>query len=309
MPPFLDSLPGYIPEQINANYGDRNPVIGNVNKILSKRQTISTLIQDADYNTETVFGENGRIFDEVLFRPTDDAGETITGDEMQLILQDIRDLGLTFHLFSKNINIAIGEIKLSKNKKIVSINTFPEDLAHPDLIYTLNKKCRESGVPHENIIIEILEYSWINRSEEILKNLKLLKKNHYKIALDDLVLNSKGFHLNDNENHSCEILVQLVQRGIPLDYIKIYGGFLQYLSHLPINHHDVIEGKEELIQILQEFKIPPILIAEWVNTRHDIQIAQEIGCSCFQGRELLKEKNGISSKNIQIQRGKIIELK
>jgi len=267
----------------NIRYIPKNKIVDDI-LTWKKLQLVKTefleIIDLAIHHLEGIYHEDGTDFiQEILFRPKNDSN-------IQVTLSIIRNLGLSFDLFKKNIKTAASIISESWNKEKVSINAYSEDLAHPKLLDSLNEVCTNNNIPPWNIVIEILEYQFWDHNISVLENLKKLQETWYKIAIDDWFHKSNSYQ--DENNYSSQILELIVSEWIKVDYLKACWKFIQHLSSLGKTSRE----KHFTKAFFKEFKNinelkDTIIIGEWTDSLEHITTAWDIWCNMFQSRDII----------------------
>lgn len=160
-------------------------------------------------------------------------------------------------------NILSFGLETITNNKIAFIN-FPEDVINSDMATLL---------PKERIIIEVLET--VKPTVQVMKNLKLLKKRGYLIALDDVCKYSQ-----------IESFLEVVDI-VKIDY-KLSNKFDRF----------------NIFQIMSDKNINIKMLAEKIETQEELEEAKLLGFDYFQGyyfsKPVVIEDEELSTKNITI---------
>ncbi|MDD3343880.1 MAG: EAL domain-containing protein [Sulfurospirillaceae bacterium] len=144
-----------------------------------------------------------------------------------------------------------------------SINITNEDLLNDTFINFLVLKQQQYHIEPSRVIFEILEDIILSDLNPIpLKNLNKLKTMGYKLALDDFG--------NDRSNFS-----RLETIGV--DFIKIDGQFIKEIDK-NIRNQNIVETITTLAK-----KIRVQVIAEFVSTKEEFKIIQQLGIHFSQG--------------------------
>lgn len=150
---------------------------------------------------------------------------------------DVEDELATYQVI-ENIN-SFGLDNLTNNK--IGFVNFPEKLINKNIATLL---------PKDKVVIEILEN--VNPTEEVIRNLKNLKKQGYSLALDDV----------ENEE-DLKKFVEIVD-VVKLDFL---------LSSK--------ESRKRIAKLCKQYNIK--MLAEKIENIEALREAKELGCHYFQG--------------------------
>jgi diguanylate cyclase (GGDEF)-like protein len=144
----------------------------------------------------------------------------------------------------------------------MSVNVSPRQLADPGLPSVVSEALSRSGLDAAHLWIEITESVMITEPELALGTLQKMKALGVRVALDDF---GTGYSS-----------LSLLQR-FPLQRIKIDRAFVQGVADNP--------GDRALVRtiIAMGHSLGLDLVAEGVESLHQIQVLQELGCRKAQG--------------------------
>lgn len=148
------------------------------------------------------------------------------------------------------------------SRRMVAINLSGASLGDEDLLDFIRANRDEFGISFDDICFEITEtvaISNLSRATQLISSLRALG---CRFALDDFGSGLSSFAYLKN---------------LPVDYIKIDGGFVKDMSADPIDRAMV----EAINQIGQIMKIQTI--AEWVENAATLTMLKELGVNYAQG--------------------------
>ncbi len=144
----------------------------------------------------------------------------------------------------------------------MSVNVSPRQLADPSLPSIVSEALSRSGVDASHLWIEITESVMISEPELALSTLQKMKALGVRVALDDF---GTGYSS-----------LSLLQR-FPLQRIKIDRAFVQGVADNPSDRALV----RTIIAMGQSLGLD--MVAEGVESLHQIQVLHELGCRKAQG--------------------------
>ena len=144
----------------------------------------------------------------------------------------------------------------------MSFNLSPKQFRDKDLAKRLDELIKESGVPANNIVVEITEGHLIGETDTNFKLLESLKSLGVKIAIDDF---GTGY----------SSLAYL--RTLPVDIIKIDRSFIQDSAVDSASAHIV----SAIIELAHALKLK--VIAEGIEELSQLQLLRSEGCDEGQG--------------------------
>ncbi len=147
------------------------------------------------------------------------------------------------------------------NNLHMSINVAAAQLIEPDFVIRIIETARLRGVEPADIVIEITETQLIQSFENAAENLKLLKRNGFKIAMDDFGTGYSSLSYIGN---------------LSIDIIKIDQSFVQSLDS-DVN----LELVKEMIVLGQ--RLGMTVISEGVETKAQLLELREINGTYIQG--------------------------
>jgi len=152
---------------------------------------------------------------------------------------------------------------ISKHKKYdFAINITEDDLCDETFVYYILKMVDKYEIDPSKIILEFVETVTISEDEIVFENLKALKDNGFKLAIDDFGIN----HLNIQNLHS-----------IKIDYIKIYNAFIENIDE-DKKSKKVVESIVKLAHT-----IGAKTIAESVSSKEIQKKVKQLGIDYSQG--------------------------
>jgi len=153
-----------------------------------------------------------------------------------------------------------------------TVNISEEDLKEKHLLLLLEALSKKYNVEPSRVTLEILENISAYESEASLEQLMELKKNGFKIALDDFGSEKSNF---------------LRLQKMNVDYLKIDGSFIKDI-HENQNNLNICKTIVHLAQALN-----CEVIAEFVHSSDVFDVVKEIGIKYSQGYYFGAPKDGI----------------
>lgn len=150
----------------------------------------------------------------------------------------------------------------SGSKMGLSINITKEDLMEEYLLELLDKTTKKYDIKKDQITLEILEEISVFGNNKLIDELLKLKKDGYKIALDDF----------GSENASFSRMLDL-----KVDILKIDAAFIKNI-HTHKNSRLIVEG---IIHIAKLFDYD--VVAEYVHNEEVLKVINELGIEYSQG--------------------------
>ena len=144
----------------------------------------------------------------------------------------------------------------------VSVNVSRVDIFNPMLCSILKDLVNINGFAPEKMLLEITESAYTDNSEEIIDTVNTLRKNGFKIEMDDF---GSGYS-------SLNMLTSL-----PIDALKLD---MKFIRNICTNIKDC-RLVEIMIQIARLLEVP--VIAEGVETREQMELLKTLGCDIIQG--------------------------
>ena len=150
---------------------------------------------------------------------------------------------------------AMEDLTLSVNVSAIQLHRF-------DFVDGVLGALERSGAPARKLKLEITESLLVDKAEEVIGKMELLRKRGVRFSLDDFGTGySSLFYL----------------KKLPLDQLKIDQSFVQALPHEP---NDVAIAKT-IVALSQTLELS--VIAEGVENEQQRDFLQSIGCNEFQG--------------------------
>lgn len=170
----------------------------------------------------------------------------------------------------------------NRHPLFVSVNISCKQFLRPNLIEEIQQILLESGLPPEQLKLEITETALMENTDETVRLIEQLKKSGIKIVIDDF---GTGYS-------SMSYLQQL-----PIDTLKVDRSFISKMSHATDENKKIVET---IIALAHELKMN--VVAEGVETREQHSVLTGMKCQLAQGflfsRPLQKEKMDELIKNI-----------
>ena len=144
----------------------------------------------------------------------------------------------------------------------VSVNLSRADLYDPELVNTMEKIIRESGISKDDLYLEITESAYVSDSSQMVDRVKALREHGFFIEMDDF---GSGYS-------SLNMISEL-----PIDALKLDMKFIR----------TAFEKKNDtrmisiVIDIADYLKVP--VIAEGVETEEQYLELKKLGCAIIQG--------------------------
>ena len=179
-------------------------------------------------------------------------------------------------LFEKNGQIALldryvwnevaKQISLWKEKHSVvipvSINLSRVDVYDENLAETLEEILNKNNLGHDALMLEVTESAYTENSKQVIKVVEALRDIGYKFEMDDF---GTGYS-------SLNMLSEM-----PIDGIKMDRGFILNIEDGSKDFHMVAL----ILDIAKNLGVP--VIAEGVETKHQLELLKKLGCEMVQG--------------------------
>ena len=180
-------------------------------------------------------------------------------------IEDMRYLGLIadldFYIFEEVCKEFTEWRKENIGDFWVSCNFARTSLLAPDFCRKLEDVASKYDFPREQLVIEITEDSFVEKSEIIYKNISDCKKSGYRFALDDFGSGYSSF--NDLYEY-------------PVDMIKIDRKIISKSS--TEKGSALLKGISRLLH-----SIDMAVLCEGVETEEEFSVAKSVGCEYVQG--------------------------
>ena len=171
---------------------------------------------------------------------------------------------------------------LSRHPLFVSVNISCKQFLRPNLLEEIQLILSQSGLPPEQLRLEITETALMENTDETVRLIEQLKKSGIKIVIDDF---GTGYS-------SMSYLQQL-----PVDTLKVDRSFISKMSNATDENKKIVET---IIALAHELNMN--VVAEGVETREQHSVLTGMKCQLAQGflfsRPLQKEKMDELIKNI-----------
>ncbi len=144
----------------------------------------------------------------------------------------------------------------------VSVNVSRIDLFDAELLTRLNSICRENGIAPDMLHLEITESAYAEDTEEAVRVITELRQSGYQVEMDDF---GSGYS-------SLNMLI-----GMPVDVIKVDGGFMRAISKEKTN--EWLLGI--LVEIARNLGVPTVF--EGVEEKEQVEKIRMAGGDIVQG--------------------------
>jgi EAL domain-containing protein (putative c-di-GMP-specific phosphodiesterase class I) len=179
------------------------------------------------------------------------------GDIYNLDIASITNSVKNFAVYYKSIN---------SYDLFLSVNVYPSTIAMPLFPQVLEQLVESVSLSNQQIILEINESERIKNLDKMLKNIYILKKKGFLIALDDL----------DKGEYPLQALIEIEPHVIKLD--RYFAKDLAKSSK-----------KQKMLSYIVHFFSEDIkIILEGIETEEDMRCAKDLGIPYGQGYYLAK---------------------
>jgi len=151
----------------------------------------------------------------------------------------------------------------------MAVNVSGRQLAHPSLAYQVQRALDESGVPAEQLCLEMTETVFMDAVNSVMDNLEALKSRGIRLGIDDF---GTGY----------SSLTYL--RNFPVDVVKVDRSFVRELDARP-QDQAIVSAVVELGHTLDL-----TTIAEGVETEEQLELLRVLGCDLAQGYHFAKPR-------------------
>ncbi len=148
------------------------------------------------------------------------------------------------------------------NITLCTINLSGQSICEKGFMEYIVKEIKQSGVDARRLCFEITETAAIANLSEAVRFICRLKELQCRFALDDFGSGFSSFAYLKN---------------LPVDYLKIYGGFVKDMVHNAVDHTMV----ESINQIAHAMEIQTI--AEFVEDNETLKLLTKMGVNYAQG--------------------------
>ncbi|MBR3573825.1 MAG: EAL domain-containing protein [Lachnospiraceae bacterium] len=144
----------------------------------------------------------------------------------------------------------------------VSVNLSRADLYDPELVDTMEKIIRESGISKDDLYLEITESAYVSDSSQMVDRVKALREHGFFIEMDDF---GSGYS-------SLNMISEL-----PIDALKLDMKFIRTAFEKQNDTRMI----SIVIDIADYLRVP--VIAEGVETEEQYLELKKLGCAIIQG--------------------------
>ncbi len=150
-----------------------------------------------------------------------------------------------------------------------SINLSGQSLGDGNMHEFILEQLRQFSLPAEKVLFEITETAVVNRLDQAVRFMSLLKRRGFRFALDDFGTGVSSFAYLKN---------------LPVDYLKIDGSFVKNMMNDPVDRA-MVESINRIGHM-----VGLITVAEYVESDEIMQGLIEIGVDFAQGYGVARPK-------------------
>jgi EAL domain-containing protein (putative c-di-GMP-specific phosphodiesterase class I) len=150
-----------------------------------------------------------------------------------------------------------------------SINLSGQSLGDGSMHEYILDQLRQHGLPAEKILFEITETAVVNRLDQAVRFMSLLKRRGFRFALDDFGTGVSSF---------------AYLKSLPVDYLKIDGSFVKNMMNDPVDRA-MVESINRIGHM-----VGLITVAEYVESDEIMEGLIEIGVDFAQGYGVARPK-------------------
>ena len=144
----------------------------------------------------------------------------------------------------------------------VSVNLSRIDIFDPELIKNLDKIVEDNGLDYSDLRLEVTETAYTENADEVIRVVGKLQQKGYCIEMDDFGSGYSSLNMLSN---------------MPIDVLKMDREFIRNIENNPKD----IRLVKLIIDIANNLKVP--VIAEGVETKSQLDLLKELGCTIVQG--------------------------
>ena len=165
------------------------------------------------------------------------------------------------------------------NHIFVSFNLSAHDICAPERILKLISIADRKGVDPRRLTFEITETAVMHDFERAQESLKLLKRFGARIALDDF----------GTGNSSLSYV-----HTLPLDRVKVDRSFVAEIENSSVTRAVV----QTILDLCTSLELDCII--EGVETKGQLELMQQMGCTAFQGFLFSKPLDGVAARRFLV---------
>ncbi|MBQ3379013.1 MAG: EAL domain-containing protein [Clostridia bacterium] len=144
----------------------------------------------------------------------------------------------------------------------ISVNVSRIDMYDSNLVPAMQSIIRDNGISYDDIILEITESAYTQDSEQIVQTVNRLRKLGFRIEMDDFGTGYSSLNMISS---------------LPIDALKLDMQFIRSA----FSENGDTRMLEVIIDIADYLKVP--VIAEGVETEHQLKALKDMGCDIVQG--------------------------
>ncbi|MBU2591055.1 MAG: EAL domain-containing protein [Nitrospinae bacterium] len=176
------------------------------------------------------------------------------------------DIGLIFQIWEHVLNKATGQMaewhSNGFHSLLGSVNISHRQFRNGDLLTTIKNALKISGLPPENLQLELTESAVMHDPKKVIDTLLAIKDMGIKIALDDFGTGHSSL--------SC-------LKDIPIDTLKIDRSFVENICRMD-RDRDIVKA---IIAMSHSLSLK--VVAEGVEEMRQYEMLKDLGCDVIQG--------------------------
>jgi EAL domain-containing protein (putative c-di-GMP-specific phosphodiesterase class I)/GGDEF domain-containing protein len=209
-----------------------------------------------------IFSEESKQFSEVLVKVEDHSGQLLSTSQF---LPMAERLHVIAEIDKIVVTRVLEKIASAASNQYFSINVCATTLDNPEFAPWLFEKLKKLPKSNRHLIFELPEYGVVPRMHPVREFFKQLRQLGFKTVIDHFGRSFSSF----SYLHS-----------LPLDYVKIDGGFIKNIDQIKENQFIV----KTLIKVAHSLDI--LTIAETVTTQAELDMLTELKIDGIEGHLL-----------------------